>query len=151
MSRILITAAIISSLALASCTTANTGKQLTGNTPGDTAFDRNAITCGKTMLEAFQKNDYALFSSGLSANLQKDFSRSDFESGRKHIIKSNGKISGYRYLGKLSGPVFTTFLWAVKFDRTNSEKENISRELLFKTTAGALDSCAETVSFGFTQ
>ena len=103
------------------------------------------------MLKALKENDYPLFSSGLSENLRRDFSKKDFESGRKHITGLNGDISGYRYIGKLSGPIFTTFLWAVKFDRTNREKEHISREILFKTTAGEVGNKVETVSFGFTQ
>ena len=111
-------------------------------------FDRETISCGNAMLKAFKNNDYMLFSSKLSDGLKQDFTSDNFNAGRKQVMDSAGKVCGIRYLGKLSGPVFSNFLWAVKFSGLNDKKTS-EQELLFKITSAQDNNKVQIISFGF--
>jgi hypothetical protein len=60
-----------------------------------------------------------------------------------------GAVTSSRFLGELSGPVFTTWLWAVNFEKERTGREKVSQEMIFKVVAGKLDGKMQIVSFGF--
>lgn len=104
---------------------------------------------GAMMIKAFQKDDYPLFARQFDGNIPGDFGKNEFERGRQQVTLSAGNITDFRFLETLSGPVFTTWLWAVTFDKKGADGKNISQELLFKAVAGKLDDKMQIVSFGF--
>lgn len=130
-----------------SCTTL-TEKQ-TADISADGNFENQLVSAGNTMLKAFRENDSRLFSQQLSGELKKEFGTDSFETGRKQITKSAGNIQNCRLLGILKGPVFTSALWAVKFEKSGADKKITGQELLFKLTAARLDDKLKIVSFGF--
>lgn len=147
MKKILFTAvlSVFVMLLSASCRSVDTANQ-PQHSPAN--FDNQAIACGSAMLEAFEKDDYKSFSSNLPENLKQEFTQDDFNAGRKQVTESAGNVCGSRYLGKLTGPVFSNFLWAVKFSRKNN-KNTVDQELLFKVTFAKDKDKAQAVSFGF--
>ena len=75
----------------------------------DTSLDKtDMLTRGAEMIEAFKKQDYPLFVRQFGGNIPDNFSEKEFDSGVKQMESRVGKVSSSRFLGKLSGPVFTT-------------------------------------------
>ena len=147
MKKLLITAfmSLLTLLAAVSCKSVNSEQQISVN---QSNFDEKTISCGNAMLKAFENDDYTLFSSNLSEGLKQDFTSENFKSGRKQVMDSAGNICGVRYLGKLSGPVFSNFLWAVKFSGVKDKKTS-EQELLFKITSAKDNDKTQIISFGF--
>lgn len=119
------------------------------NAPEPLSGSQQMTERGAMMLEAFKKGDYPLFASQFDGNIPDNFGEKEFNTGRTQVSLAAGNITGYRFLGTLSGPVFTTWLWAVTFDKKGADKKDISQELLFKAVAGKLDGKMQIVSFGF--
>ena len=137
--------AVICLAVMASCKTVSETKS---ETASSMKFDDKVLLSGKAMVAAFKDGDYQKFVQHLSDGLKQDFSGKSFDEGRRQVMDSAGEVSGMRYLGKLDGPVFSNFLWAVKFSRSTGEK-SVVQELLFKVTAAQEDSGVSIVSFGF--
>ena len=104
---------------------------------------------GKAMIEAFRKKDYPLFSSQFGGKVPDNFGKKEFDSGIKQMSSRVGKVVSSRFLGTLSGPVFTTWLWAVAFEKEGSDHKKVAQEMIFKVVAGKLDGKMQIVSFGF--
>ena len=115
---------------------------------GGQSFDEQMIASGNAMISAFKAGNYQAFSRFLSDGLKRDFSGDSFDSGRRQVVESAGEVRGVRYIGKLAGPVFSNFLWAVAFSR-NSGNKPVEQELLFKLTAAQDEQGARVISFGF--
>ena len=111
--------------------------------------EENIVSIGNTMLEAFKNNDSQLFAEQLSGELRQEFGKDAFETGRRQITSTAGNMTGHRCLGTLKGPVFTTCVWAVNFEKKAADKKIISQEMLFKLTAASLDNKVKVTSFGF--
>ena len=112
------------------------------------SLEQQNVSIGNAMLGAFRTNDYSGFSTHLPENLKQEFSEEKFNSGRKQVIDSAGNLQGVRYLGKLAGPVFENYLWAVKFLR-RSGNDTVEQELLFKLTSASSENKPHVLSFGF--
>ena len=104
---------------------------------------------GFLMLEAFRKKDYPLFARQFGGRVPDDFGEKEFESSVKQMVSTAGTMTDCRFLGTLTGPVFTTWLWAVGFEKKGRDGKAVSQEMLFKAVAGKLDGKMQIVSFGF--
>ena len=111
--------------------------------------DSGMVERGSSMIEAFRKSDYPLFAAQFNGNIPDGFGEKEFDSAVKQMSSSAGVVESSRFLGELAGPVFTTWLWAVNFEKEGKEGEKISQELIFKAVAGKLDGKMQIVSFGF--
>ena len=115
-------------------------------TPADKS---DMLSRGAEMIEAFQKQDYPLFARQFGGNVPDNFGEKEFDSGVKQMESRVGKVTSSRFLGTLSGPVFTTWLWAVNFSKFDKDGKEVSQEMVFKVVAGKLDGKMQIVSFGF--
>ena len=104
---------------------------------------------GGSMIEAFQKNDYQFFAAQFGGQIPDGFGEKEFDSAIKQMSTRAGAVTSSRFLGELSGPVFTTWLWAVNFEKEGKDSKKISQEMIFKVVAGKLDGKMQIVSFGF--
>ena len=103
----------------------------------------------KKLLQAFIKNDAAGFVALLPEETQSKFTKQNFETTRKAVIKSVGEPVAYQYLTTLKLDMLHPQIWKVTFKRNNvNNTKEYTSEVLFKVVTG-MDSNKKPVILSF--
>ena len=90
------------------------------------------ILVGKSLLEAFRKNDFTALTGILAAYGGPIPARKDFLHSQKEFSKQFGEMISYCYLTDLETPLFRNCLFIVTLERKGENDRKIRQELLFR-------------------
>jgi len=113
------------------------------------SFHQASQANGEKLITAFINDNAGEFTTLLPSDLQKQFGAAEFTAARKSILETLGKPVSAQYALKLDHPVLDVSIWVVNFERTNTDKQTVTQQSLFRVISGKLDGKSQIVSFNF--
>ena len=144
---VLSAAVLLCGLVFASCTsTASCTPAGTDST--DAELDRS-LELGGEILASFRAGDYPRMLKSLPGPMQSKLTEADFKTTYTDCHDTLGEISDYEYAFELDTPAVRNLIWRVGFERTDSEGEPVSQDMLFRLVTGTVDGEVKVLSCGF--
>lgn len=104
---------------------------------------------GRALLEAFRRNDAKAFVEVLPEELRPQFGIREFEAARSNLRETLGEPVSFQFETFLEHPLLLVSVWKVRFERSDSARNTIRQEVLFRVIAGTVDARKQVISFNF--
>ena len=144
---VLSAAVLLCGLVFASCTSTASCTP-TGTDSTDAELDRS-LELGGEILASFRAGDYPRMLKSLPGPMQSKLTEADFKTTYTDCHDTLGEISDYEYAFELDTPAVRNLIWRVGFERTDSEGESVSQDMLFRLVTGTVDGEVKVLSCGF--